>query len=61
MVPAEVALVNFVIPVIKLPRGYLESTYLTVRVRCGLLLQDMDDISPVHHTKVVPKFASIVE
>ena len=40
---------------IKLTQGYLAAVILTVRVRSGVILQDMDAITPVHLVKVVPK------
>ena len=43
-------------PVIQLPRGELASKSLTVRVRRGVLLRDLDDIPPVRLMKVVPKY-----
>ena len=45
-------------PVIQLPRGELASKSLTVRLRCGVSLRDLDDIPPVRLMKVVPKYDS---
>ena len=55
---AEAELVRVVMPVVKFPRGELSYTSITVRIQHGMLLQNMDDIPPVYHIKVVPKSAS---
>ena len=52
------SMVQVIMLVIQLPWGDLSVACLTVRVRCGVFLQDLDAILPVHPMKVVPKSSS---
>ena len=57
-VPAKAMLVRVVMLIIQLPRGDLAAAYLSVKVRCGVILQYLDAVPPSHLIKVVTWYVS---
>ena len=58
MVPVEEALIRVVVAVVCLPYGDLDSAYITVVVRCRMLLYYLNTILLVNTIEVIPEAAS---